>query len=276
MKNVVSALAAILVAYSAFAQCETNCSDQRNAFQGSLYIGEVIDTFAGDQTLNYLNPDAANVSKWRAMAGADFAYRLIGTQGGARQWWIYGETVHGVRSRDVDCSAANNVKLSVCSQYANQITSNPTQQFVAILRGASSLEAFTGVRYEFAPTLQASTDSPARLYVNAQAGFLTVAGGGGDVINLDHLGLGARAVGGRFEGSFLELGVGRNDLFARRRTHRALLDGYMTVDPHYIPGFGVKAAGGGIRPFIEFTGDFDLGQGSDSIQSWFGLDFHFK
>ena len=31
-----------------------------------------------------------------------------------------------------------------------------------------------------------------------------------------------------------------------------------------------------IQPFIEFTGDFDLGSGSDSVQTWFGLDFHFK
>ena len=47
-----------------------------------------------------------------------------------------------------------------------------------------------------------------------------------------------------------------------------------TVDPHYIPGFkNIVGAGSRIRPFIELTGNFDGGHGSDSIQTYFGLNF---
>jgi hypothetical protein len=258
--------------------CENGCSDERSALEGSVYLGEVVDTFAADEVLHYLNPEDANKSTLRAIAGADFSYRLVGTQASLNQLWVYGETIHGVRSRDVNCSDPNNVKLSVCSNHLDEIMAKPDEQFIGIIRGASSLEAFVGLRYEFPPPLQALTDSPARIYVNAQAGFLTVAGGGGDVVDLHHIGVGARAVGGRFEGSFLEVGVGRNDLFHRRRTRRTMIDGFLSIDPHYIPlaAFGAKQSGGRVIPFIEFTGDFDLGRGSDSIQTWFGVDFHFK
>lgn len=253
------------------------CADDRGAFVASAYLGEVVDTFAGDATINYLNPNDANKSSLRGIGGVDFAYRLMGDQGARKQLWIYGETIHGVRSRDVDCSASNNAKLSVCQQN-NFDPANSGGQFIAILRGASSLEAYTGIRYEFPPPLQNLTDSPARLYVSAQAGFMSVAGGGGDVVDNHHIGFGALAVKGKFEGSFLELGIGRNDVFKRHSTRRALIDGYLTLPMASVPLLGLTPAGlsTSIQPFIEFTGDFDLGSGSDSVQTWFGLDFHFK
>jgi hypothetical protein len=265
--------------------CDTNpagnalCGDQRNPFIADVYLGEAVDNFAGDEMLQYLNPQAANSNLLRAIAGVDFQYRLMGSRTDPKQLWVYGQTVHGVRSMDVDCKNPNTVQLSVCS---NSLGSTPPatalkgapDQFIAILRNASSLEAFVGARYETA-LLQKSTDSPARVFVNLQLGFLDVSGSGSDVINMDQLSVGAMAVNGMFTQSFLEIGLGKNDLFQRHQNRRLVVDGYFTVDPHYIPGFkNTVGPGGRIRPFIEMTGNFDGGHGSDSVQTYFGLNFN--
>src|SRR4051812_3732945 len=178
------------------------CGDQRNPFIASAYLGEAVDNFAGDTTLQYLNPQDANSNLLRAIAGIDFQYRLMGERTSKKQLWVYGQTVYGVRSSDVDCKDPNTVQLSVCK---NNLGSTPAStalqgapdQFIAILRGASSLEAFIGARYETA-MLQGSTDSPARIFVNLQLGFLTVSGSGTDAIDMHHLGVGAMAVNGMF------------------------------------------------------------------------------
>jgi hypothetical protein len=257
-----------------------NCGDQRSSFIAAAYLGEAVDNFAGDTTLQYLNPQAANSNLLRSIGGIDFQYRLMGDRSSKKQLWVYGQTVYGVRSTDVDCKNPNTIQLSVC---VNNIGSTPAstvlkaapEQFIAILRGASSLEAFIGARYETA-LLQTTTDSPARIFVNLQFGFLSVSGSGTDAINMDQLAVGAIAVNGMFQQSFLEIGVGKDDLFQRNKNHRLIIDGYLTVDPHYIPGFkNTVGAGSRIRPFIELTGNFDGGHGSDSVQTYFGLNFNF-
>jgi hypothetical protein len=255
------------------------CGDQRSAFLADVYLGEAVDNFAGDTALKYLNPQAANSNLLRAIGGIDFQYRLMGDKSSKKQLWIYGQTVYGVRSTDVDCKNENTVQLSVCSNNLGTTTTTTVlkgapDQFIAILRGASSLEAFVGARYETA-MLQTMTDSPARIYVNLQLGFLSVAGSGSDAVDMHHLGVGAIAVNGMFQQSFLEVGIGKDDLFHRNRNRRLIVDGYLTVDPHYIPGFkNTIGAGSRIRPFIELTGNFDGGHGSDSIQTYFGLNFN--
>ncbi|MEA2328905.1 MAG: hypothetical protein QOE68_3864 [Thermoanaerobaculia bacterium] len=256
-----------------------DCGDQRSSFIADAYLGEAVDNFAGDEMLQYLNPQDANSNKLRAIAGIDFQYRLRGSKSDPTQLWVYGETVYGVRSKDVDCKNPNTVQLSVCSNNlgttpASTVLKGAPDQFIAILRGASSLEAFVGARYETA-VRQGDTDSPARLFVNLQLGFLDVSGGGGDVIDMHHLGVGAIAVNGMFQQSFLEIGIGKDDLFQRHRNRRLIVDGYLTVDPHYIPGMASVGKSSRIRPFIELTGDFDGGHGSDSVQTYFGLNFNF-
>jgi hypothetical protein len=149
-------------------------------------------------------------------------------------------------------------------------------QFIAILRNASTLEAFVGGRYEF-PLRQGSTGSPARMFVNLQLGFLDISGGGGDVVDMHHLGVGAMAVKGIFAQSFLEVGVGKNDVFLRHPNRRYIVDGYLCIDPNAIPGLDVlfTQPDGRVRPFVELTGDFDFGHHSDSVQTYFGLNFNF-
>jgi hypothetical protein len=78
-----------------------------------------------------------------------------------------------------------------------------------------------------------------------------------------------------FQQSFLEVGLGKDDLFKQNRNHRLMVNGYLTVDPHYIPGFdNIVGAGSRVRPFIQMTGSFDGGRGSDSVQTYFGLNFN--
>jgi hypothetical protein len=256
------------------------CGDQRSSFLADAYLGEAVDNFAGDTTLQYLNPQAANSNLLRAIAGIDFQYRLMGDRSSKKQLWVFGQTVYGVRSADVDCKNPNTVQLSVCSNNLGSTSSTTVlqgapNQFIAILRGASSLEAFVGARYETA-LLQPTTDSPARIYVNVQLGFLSVAGSGTDAVDMHHVGVGAIAVNGMFQQSFLEVGIGKDDLFKTNRNKRLMVDGYLTVDPHYIPGFkNSVGAGSRIRPFIELTGNFDGGHGADSVQTYFGLNFNF-
>jgi hypothetical protein len=40
-----------------------NCGDQRSSFLADVYLGEAVDNFAGDTTLKYLNPQAANSNR---------------------------------------------------------------------------------------------------------------------------------------------------------------------------------------------------------------------
>ena len=160
-------------------------SDCRGVFNASFYLGLAVDTFAGSDTLNYLNPGATGKIHERGIGGFDFAYRLMGDKTPMvgeryqhRSLWIYGETVHGVRSTDVNCS--DNPDLPVCQKALGGIT-NPGPGLYYILRNATSLEGYMGLRYEFW-NLNPDSDSPANLYFKAQAGFLSVAGAPGSAL----------------------------------------------------------------------------------------------
>ena len=277
-------------------------SDCRGTFDASFYIGLAIDTFAGSDTLQYLNPGDSGKTHERAVGGFDFAYRLMGkpapikpvlkktdSDGGSGEGasenatlpkgspkekeknkkeeeesgfkpslWVYGETIHGVRSVDVNCT--QNKDLPVCQKSLVQPT-NPGDQLYFILRNASSLEGYMGLRYEFMG-LQRRSDSPANLYVKAQAGFLDVAGAPGSALDLHQIALGAIATKGTFQDSYLEVGWGRSDTFATARRRRVKIDGYLE-----------REIGKGISFFTQLFVDTDLGRGSDAIQTYIGFSF---
>src|SRR5579859_3067503 len=260
--------------------------DCRSNFEASAYAGLAIDTFAVGEVNKYLNPNDSNKVKLRGVGGFDFAYRLFGgpcspddVRAGATkapncndkkdssafhsQLWVYGETVHGVRSADVDCKA--NPNLSVCKIFQDNPAFTPDQTLY-ILRNATSLEAFAGLRFEFL-TLNPTSKHPANLYLKSQAGFLTVAGAG--KLTQDHtsLALGAIATSGRFRESYLDFGYGRTKLFAKNSNSRWKIQAYLTWDA--FPGIVGKY----LRPFAEMDVDTDLGPGADSVQSYYGVNF---
>ena len=280
----------LLMAGTSYAQCEWKEKDEngktvtrrsevvkkcddRPDFEINGYIATAIDSFAAQDLKKYLNPEDSGEIRFRGIGGFDFAYRVAGTTDTKNQLWVYGETVHGVRSADVECSG-DNAKIPPCkdafigAQLAGNLTS-PGTQTLYMLRNATSLEAFMGVRYEFL-TVRPGSNTRANLYFKGQAGFLTVAKNGQDVVDLHHYGVGLIATTGDFTGSYVEVGRGRSDIFHDNKRSRTKIDGYatwkMTNDDRW----------GGIQPFIQITVDADLGYGADSVQNYFGLQFDVK
>lgn len=241
--------------------------DERDDFEASAFLGVSIDTFAAPDLNRYFNPEVSGKLKERAVGGIDFAYRLLGDPATpeGHQLWLYGETVHGMRSADVDCAA--NPGVPVCKGALQSEIAGPAGSFVHLLRNAASLEAFTGLRWEFA-SLQARGNHAARAYLSAQMGFVTAAGSGGGALGVHHLGLGLTAVKGRYRDSRFEVGYGRSDFFRERRNNRLKADGYLTWQP------GWKwAASLGLRPFVQMTVDTDYGPRADNIQTYLGFNF---
>src|SRR5262245_54839486 len=99
--------------------------DPRGDLAASFFTGLGIDSFAAKDLDQYLNPDVSGTIGERYVAGFDFEYRLAGKGTlTAGQLWIYGETVHGLRSSDVDCSA--NPSAPVCKDFLPITSGQPT------------------------------------------------------------------------------------------------------------------------------------------------------
>lgn len=249
-----------VVALAALPALAGEKDDVRTDFQASGFTGIGIDSFAGSELTTYLNPNASGEIQERGVAGIDFSYRLINRSNGIHQFWVYGQTVYGVRSSDVDCQ--KNPTLAVCSGFD---AANPSAGTLYMLRNATSLEAFLGFRWEFYD-LQPGSISSAKVYLKAQSGFLTISRGGGDVVDIYHAGIGAIITNGRFQDSFLEVGFGRTDLFAVHSTRRCKVDGMLT----WVPTAAKKK---NIGFFAELTVDADCGGGADAVQTYLGFVF---
>lgn len=250
--------------------CPRGKWDCRERFEASAYIGFSVDTFAGSETLKYLNLDeAANDKKQRGIGGFDFAYRLTPEPGNrfsqGRGWisqlWVFGETVHGVRSADVDCT--KNLTFPTCAPFSKQLenAAKAGDTLFFILRNATSLEAFGGLRYEFYSVGQ-ETDYPANLYLKGQLGLAQVAHGPDDAADMHHIGGGLILTKSPYQGSYFDVGYGRSDVFGSRRRRRVKWDGFLS-----------RQITKGISFFAQIFVDSDFGRGSDSVQSFFGFDF---
>ncbi|MEA2344420.1 MAG: hypothetical protein QOF63_2589 [Thermoanaerobaculia bacterium] len=237
-------------------------SDDRCDFESSFYVGTVIDSFAAAELNHYINPNDAQSIKEGYVAGVDFAYRFYRTSEKnhpGRDWWVYGETIHGVRSADVDCKA--HPDIAVCGNSTND-------KFLYILRKASSLESYVGLRYEIPLKNPRTGDiGSGRFFLASQLGFLTVAGTGGDIVdNHTWISAGLMNVNGRFSGSYLQAGVGKTDLFHDHKNARFKVDGFLSM---------TFTKADVVRPFLQMTVDSDGRGGADSVQSYFGIDVNF-
>ena len=235
-------------------------SDVRDSFKASFFAGVGIDSFAAGELKRVLNPEASNDIQERFVGGFEFEYRIAqftSQSASDQRLWIYGKTAHGVRSTDFDCSKSPDI--AVCKNSFDPI--RVPQRTIYVLRRASSLEAFMGVRYEFLP-LNFTDINPSTIYLKSEYGFLTVSKSANDLVD-DHqwLALGAVATGGRFQDSFLEMGFGRTDLFAAKSRDRWKITGYLEF-PTPIER---------MKGFAEMTADTDFGHGSDSVQTYVGI-----
>jgi len=237
--------------------------DEESAFDASVFLGTVVDNFAPDKVANYRNPEVGSKLKTQWITGFDFDYRLYGGSDDRVRVWINGETMHGVRTADVDCNPPDDVKPPVCD------TNTPFPDRARfILENASSLEAFVTPRVEFLK-LQRDSDSPAWLYATANIGFIALKDAP-NVFRTMHVGLGLLADEGNFAGSFVEGGRGKNELFATR-WNRLKIDGLLSFSLERLPL--VRDNG---RLFVEMTVDNDLHDGPDSIRTFFGVDIDLK
>ena len=259
--------------------------DGREPFQPSGYIGTAFDGFAPAAVGGYKNSQGSGVQNKRYVGGVDFDFRFLGESTSDRQLWIFGETVYGVRSADVNCQAAD--KPPVCGT----LLQNPDQQLIFIVDHASSLEAFLGARWELL-TLQRGTSSPTKFYVTGQLGVVMLDGQASaptadpnnrKVVDIrrayreHHVGAGWLAPSGSFAGSYLEIGWGITDLFntdpdGKVRWNRLKVDAHLSF-PLSIPFTGMKWTKGP-RVFAQLFSDFDPShKSSDSMQTFIGLDF---
>lgn len=231
--------------------------DNRDNFQVDAFVGLGIDSFAANDVNDYLNPDELGDSRERATAGFEFSYRLRGDADQNHQVWMYGRTIHGVRSTDIDCKASN--KLSVCEGFHKNLTS-PDERGLYVLRNASSLEAMIGLRWEFAQLQHGSM-----AYINGQLGFVAVTDDDDDVSDVSHIGIGGTLTNGPYRGSFIEFGVGRNDLLNESSYGRYKVNARVVKrlqNTGVIEGF-----------FAHIATDLDYGDGPDSVQTYLGLLF---
>jgi hypothetical protein len=241
--------------------CPPRQNDCRDDFQVGIFTGLSLDSFAARELKLYLNPDESGNVREHLNAGFDFAYRLAGTSTSNAQVWVYGETVHGAQSGEVDCSTADNRDTEFCR--VTRMEALNEAGVLGIFRQSTSLEGFMGLRAELW-TLRKGTDNPSKFYVKGQLGFLTTANKGGDVIDMRHVGVGLVMSAGTFQDSYLEIGYARNDLFQPPTNHsRLMLDALISISPTE----QAKA-----RPFLQIVIDSDFGDGPDDIQTFFGLD----
>jgi hypothetical protein len=274
---IVAAVAAVLAAFpvcvhgqsSAPAQDKTpacTTPDCREDITVSLFTGSSIDSFAASDLKKYLNPQASGNVQEQLVAGFDFSLRVVGSKEKPErpQVWLYGETVHGVRSGDVDCAKNENAEL--CRSLNFKPPSDPASAApsIAIFRKSTSFEGFFGLRAELLQLRPDSEGATSRLYVKGQLGFLTVANNGDDVIDMHHVALGIVMSRGLLQDSYVEMGYGRNDVFSDRHS-RFKVDAMMSLDINKP-----------ITPFAQIVVDADFGGRPDSIRSYFGFDINVK
>jgi hypothetical protein len=243
--------------------------DDESPFLASFFLGEVVDNFAPDKVANYKSkdPDEALKAKGGFIFGFDFDYRLRGRSDSRVQFWVEGETMHGVRTADVDCAPPDPAQRPpVCDESPANIQDRARY----ILKNATSLEVWTSPRVEF-HTLQGGTDSPAKLYTALTLGFIALDDAPQTgVYRSHHVSLGLAADGGSFDGSYLEVGWGKNELFSRE-WNRLKIAGLLSFSMDRLPIW--RDTG---RLFVEMTIDNSLSDGPDSIRTFFGVDIDLK
>ena len=230
-----------------------------DSLEASAYFGWAFDQFAPDSIGGY-PPNTLTERHNRVLFGVNFDYRAIGSDSSHLQFWLAGETMHGVRSADVDCTAEEN-KPAECNPAPGVSYAR------AVLANSTSVEAYVAPRLAFW-RLQKDASAPTSVYLSTRFGFIALAGAP-RVYKNHHVGLGLLADDGPFAGSKVEVGWGVNELLSGRSWKRFKVDGVIT--------FPMPRTGGAAQFFIAMFIDNDLkGNSPDSIQSFMGIDFDIR
>jgi hypothetical protein len=240
--------------------CDTATTEPETSFFGRAYLATIIDTFAPDDIARYNNPEGRH-RKTRMSAGVYVDGRVVGRDDDPVQLWIYAETLYGVRSADIDCTG--DVTPALCRKDATNVS-----KAKAILEHATSLEAFVNPRLEFL-TLQDQSESPIRLSLTGRVGFLALENAP-KVFRTYEVGLGVYLSDGPYIGSYVDVGVGHNDLFSSTRFDRIKIDGVIIFGLQRL--LRTEAA----RFYIQMRVDNDFGSGADAVQTFYGLSFDMR
>jgi hypothetical protein len=246
-------------------QCETPVVEDETPFNASVFLGMVIDNFAPDRVGGYINPEAGSQQKAQWITGFEFDYRVHGRADDRVRVWLQGQTMHGVRTADINCAPEDGDDIPpVCRGRA----ASTSDRVRFILENATSIEAFANPRVEFLK-VQEGTDSSAWLYATANIGFIALKDAP-KVLRTMHVALGLLADEGNFAGSYFEAGWGNNELFSTQ-WNRLKVDGVLSFSMAGIPL--VRDNG---RLFVEMTVDNDLHDGPDSVRTFFGFDLDLR
>jgi hypothetical protein len=249
-------------------------NDERSVFEASGFVGKAFDNFAPNTAGGYRDPAAtaaASTVKSRWTAGVLAQYRLFGNPGSDYQLWLTSYTLSGLRTADVDCSAAP--APPVCGS-----TAPTSERFLYVVEHASTLEAHVDARFEFL-TLQRDSELPIKVYAAARFGFLDLEGAP-RVYNSNSLGAGILAPKGVFRNSLAQVAWGVSEQFGSDpHWNRLKIDGLLAFD--LMPGLRDriefwKRFGGSTRFFVEIAVDRNLRDGPDAVQTYVGLLFDLR
>ena len=134
--------------------------DDRKDLSVSVFTGFSIDSFAAKDLHDYLNPDASGDVQEQLVAGFNFQYRLTGTTDNRPKLWLYGESVHGVRSGDVDCAVDANSEICQNLDFQTPATGSGLPS-LAIFRKSTSFEGLTGPALRVRPVRFGRESQPA-------------------------------------------------------------------------------------------------------------------
>jgi hypothetical protein len=238
------------------------------------FLGFAVDTFSANDVRTYLNPQDSGDSRTRETFGLWFQYPLYGPDHDKNGFglYLYGQTLHGVRSTEIDCSYNQALfENPKCKDSTN--TPRPGTTALYILRNASSLEGMIGLRFEFWQLQKGNgplSKGNATLYVSRQLGLVSVANSDGDVADVNHVGLGARIREGKFRNSYIEVGRGTNDLFKTSSGDRFKVNAriVMRLDNDSSGWFSKHGVF-----FAHLAADVDGHDGPDAVQTYIGLAF---
>jgi hypothetical protein len=234
------------------------------------FLGFAVDTFAASEVQGYLNKGVSGDSKTRETFGVNFQYPLYGGNTSRFGIWIYGQTMHGVRSTEFDCKYNQPSLLNPkCKDDVDPSLQVPNNTALYILRNASTLEAMAGARFEFW-NLQKGN---AALYVSRQLGFVSISNGNGDVADVNHTALGARIREGRFRNSYIEVGKGANDLFPKNSGDRFKINARIVAKLRDDTSGALGKLFGRSFFFAHIVADVDGGDGADAVQTYIGVAF---
>jgi len=246
--------------------------DERSTFEASGYLGAVFDNFAPSAVGNYKN-NAEGDTQNRLTAGVDAQYRILGSAATVRQLWISAQTLHGLRSADVDCGKTP--EAPVCKK------NNVEAQFLYILEHASTMEAQIDTRFEFL-TLQVKSDTPVRAYVSSRFGFVAMDTAPRVFNSNTYAAIGILSPKGAFRGSFAQVGWGRSEQFqSQPGANRLKIFGTLAFD--LAPSISQNPSGfvgrllGGSRVFVAIVVDRNPGgTAPDAVQSYVGYNFDLR